>query len=123
VVPRNSSEDILLLRLASIELIEDLTWMPHQESEKNSMISYMYQEYVHSHVTYSVTKLICSKEVLRLFKECSISQEVTTNCSFTKIIKWIIRRKILQWSYLAKDKCIEDKGVFNFVSVLLTFIM
>jgi hypothetical protein len=24
---------------------------------------------------------------------------------------------------LAKDKCIEDKGVFNFVSVLLTFIM
>jgi hypothetical protein len=24
---------------------------------------------------------------------------------------------------LAKDKCIEDKGVFNFVSMLSTFIM
>lgn len=34
-----------------------------------------------------------------------------------------VGKKILLWSYLAKDKCIEDKGVRNFVSVLSTFIM
>ena len=28
-----------------------------------------------------------------------------------------------QQTYLAKDKCIEDKGVFHFISMLPTFIL